>query len=222
LGSSLAVTMVAVLGGAGMLPSAALGPTPDQGAMVPVAAPGDSGDTQPGAATRHHHAPKVGRTKVQQHSTPVPGYGSADAQEYRDRVGQDATLPARSGSGTRVVFSQGRQRVWLVSGDDTVERTYLVSGSVSDNLDRGTYEVYSRSMLAYGINDSGTMHYFVRFAHGDNASIGFHDIPVEDGKPVQSVSELGLPRSHGCIRQRRADAIALWHFAPVGTTVVVV
>jgi lipoprotein-anchoring transpeptidase ErfK/SrfK len=38
---------------------------------------------------------------------------------------------------------------------------------------------------------------------------------------VQTVSELGTPLSHGCIRQRRADAKLLWAFAPLGTTVVV-
>jgi lipoprotein-anchoring transpeptidase ErfK/SrfK len=65
------------------------------------------------------------------------------------------------------------------------------------------------------------MKYFVRFAHGDNASIGFHDIPVDDGRPVQTVDELGTPLSHGCIRQRRSDAKQLWEFAPLGTRVVV-
>ena len=38
---------------------------------------------------------------------------------------------------------------------------------------------------------------------------------------MQTVAELGTPLSHGCIRQKRADAIALWDFAPLGTTVVV-
>jgi lipoprotein-anchoring transpeptidase ErfK/SrfK len=66
------------------------------------------------------------------------------------------------------------------------------------------------------------MRYFVRFAHGDNAAIGFHDIPVDEGQRVQTVAELGTPQSHGCIRQRRADAVELWEFAPLGTTVVVV
>jgi hypothetical protein len=152
----------------------------------------------------------------------VPGRGSADALEYRDRDTLDTALPQRSGSGRRVVFSEGRQRVWLVDAHGEVERTYLVSGSVSDNLHQGTYEVYSRSEQAWGIDDSGTMKYFVRFAHGENAAIGFHDIPIDDGHLVQSVSQLGTPQSHGCIRQRRTDAIALWKFAPLGTTVVVV
>ncbi|MGZ4446323.1 MAG: L,D-transpeptidase, partial [Nocardioides sp.] len=74
---------------------------------------------------------------------------------------------------------------------------------------------------AWGIDDSGTMRYFVRFAHGQNAAIGFHDIPVDDGHLVQTRAQLGTPQSHGCVRQARPDAIALWHFAPLGTTVVV-
>jgi lipoprotein-anchoring transpeptidase ErfK/SrfK len=39
---------------------------------------------------------------------------------------------------------------------------------------------------------------------------------------VQTAAELGTPTSHGCIRQRRADARAMWDFASLGTTVVVV
>jgi lipoprotein-anchoring transpeptidase ErfK/SrfK len=61
----------------------------------------------------------------------------------------------------------------------------------------------------------------VRFAHGENAAIGFHDIPVDEGEPVQGLDDLGTPLSHGCVRQARPDAKALWRFAPVGSTVVV-
>jgi len=113
------------------------------------------------------------------------------------------------------------QRVWLVSSRDRVRRTYLVSGSLTDNLDAGRYEVYSKSMNATGVDDSGTMKYMVRFAQGSRAPIGFHDIPVLRGEKLQTVSQLGTPQSHGCVRQRRSDAQALWRFAPLGTTVVV-
>jgi hypothetical protein len=130
-------------------------------------------------------------------------------------------LPDRSGQGKRIVFDMGDQRVWLVSDQDKVRRTYLVSGSLTDNLGPGSYEVYSKSMHAVGINDSGTMRYMVRFTHGDNAAIGFHDLPIYRGEKVQTRRQLGTPQSHGCIRQWRPDAQALWRFAPVGTTVVV-
>ena len=62
---------------------------------------------------------------------------------------------------------------------------------------------------------------FVRFTRRANAAIGLHSIPVSDGRPVQTRAEVGTPLSHGCIRQWRPDARALWDFAPVGRTVVV-
>ena len=39
---------------------------------------------------------------------------------------------------------------------------------------------------------------------------------------MQTRAQLGTPLSHGCIRQKEADAKALWAFAPLGTPVVVV
>ena len=201
LGSSLCVTLVAVLGGTGVLPStAAVKAEPGSGHPAAIA-PASGPVSEPAAA-------------------PAGSPGSPDSRESRLQP-DDTALPDGSGSGRRVVFSEGRQRVWLVAADNEVRRTYLVSGSIYDNLDPGSFEVYSRSRQAWGIDDSGTMKYFVRFTQGDNAAIGFHDIPVDDGQPVQSVEELGTPLSHGCVRQRRADAIALWRFAPLGTKVVV-
>lgn len=130
-------------------------------------------------------------------------------------------VPSGSGQGRRIVFDMSDQRVWLVAGSGSLRRTYLVSGSLTDNLRPGMYSVYSKSLHAWGIEDSGTMQYMVRFAHGANAAIGFHDIPVLNGAEVQTRAQLGTPRSHGCIRQWRPDAKALWRFAPVGTKVVV-
>jgi lipoprotein-anchoring transpeptidase ErfK/SrfK len=205
LGSSLSVTLIAVLGGTGVLPSAA--------GDGPAAAIAKVSDPQPSIAT----APRVTTGTVE------GGHGETTAPEDDAALGSEETaLPAGSGTGKRVVFSQSRQRVWLVSGGRHVERTYLVSGSLTDNLDPGTYSVYSRSEQAWGIDDSGTMRYFVRFTQGDTgAAIGFHDIPIDEGRRVQSLAELGTPQSHGCIRQKRSDAVELWEFAPLGTTVVV-
>ncbi len=203
--SSAAVTLIAVLGGTGGLSSAA---SDSRAApVVPAQAAAAPTSQELLAPTRVSAISRSG--------------GAPDTSEARLDPTRDVALPAGSGSGRRVVFSEGRQRVWLVAGGQRVVRTYLVSGSVYDNLDPGTYEVFSRSEQAWGIDDSGTMKYFVRFARGPRAAIGFHDIPVQDGRLVQGVDELGTPLSHGCIRQLRADAIALWDFAPLGSTVVV-
>ena len=134
----------------------------------------------------------------------------------------EVALPPGSGEGRRVVFDMSEQRVWLVGSAGTVQRTYLVSGSKHDNLDPGHYEVYSRSRHAVSYTYEETMQYMVRFATGDTAAIGFHDIPRDQqGEPVQTRAQLGQRMSSGCIRQARPDAIALWRFASVGTPVVV-
>jgi hypothetical protein len=134
--------------------------------------------------------------------------------------GDPANAPQQSGHGRRVVYDMSDQRVWLVGPKDKVRRSYLVSGSVYDNLDPGRYYVYSRSRWAVSFDGQSTMEYFVRFTEGDNAAIGFHDIPEDaEGNEVQTAAQLGTPRSHGCIRQRLADAKAMWRFAGIGTSV---
>ena len=146
---------------------------------------------------------------------------SPDVEPERDVL--DPTPPVRSGAGRRVVFDLSGQQVWLVRDGGSVRSTYLVSGSVHDNLDPGHYAVYSRSATATAFDYNSTMRWMVRFTEGDNAAIGFHDIPRNGaGELMQSWSDLGTPQSAGCIRQRPRDARTLWQFAPIGTPVVVV
>jgi hypothetical protein len=248
---SAAVCLVALLGGFGVLPSVA-GSARDQAVDSAVArdltgrsglasigesavlvldsAQDQADGGQGGQGTSA--APTEQDEQSEQGPPDAPDEGADGAREdpggevepARQDAVVDETLPADSGDGYRVVFSESRQRVWLVGSDGSVERTYPVSGSVYDNLEPGTYEVYSRSEQAYAFDGSGSMKYFVRFTQGDTgAAIGFHDIPVgNDGDLVQTVDQLGTPLSHGCIRQERDDAIAMWEFADLGTEVVVV
>lgn len=202
LGTSVAVTLVAVLGSLGAIPSGG----------DPAPASADIGQTDVAGTPTPTPTPSPTPTPT---PTPTPVETPVETPDPN-------ALPEDSGEGRRVVFSESAQRVWLVGDKQQVRRTYLVSGSVLDNLQPGTYEVYSRSRWAVGIDDSGVMEYFVRFTQGPSgAAIGFHTIPTKDGVPLQGVDDLGTPQSHGCIRQKDADAIAMWEFAPEGTTVVV-
>jgi len=214
-GTSVVVTFVAVLGAAGAVPPLSSGA--NEGDQRSSAADTTT-DDESGARTGTR--PQLRAEKGQQAEDEAVDETSQTAR--RPVVSQSTALPARSGQGRRVVFSEALQRVWLVPRGNEVARTYLVSGSAYDNLDPGTYSVFSRSEQAWGVDDSGTMRWFVRFAEGPNAAIGFHSIPLLDGLPVQTIAQLGIPLSHGCIRQKTADARALWEFAPIGTTVVVV
>jgi lipoprotein-anchoring transpeptidase ErfK/SrfK len=211
LGTSVTVTGIAMLGGLGVLPSVADGNSPAA----------HLGQLAADAATTTPSTQPAEPTQTPQTTENASGTQQAETQPSDvPTVPKDAPVPADSGEGKRIVFDQSDQRVWLVDEDGTVERTYPVSGSLHDNLFPGTYSVYSRSEQAWGVDDSGTMKYFVRFTHGANgAAIGFHDIPIDDGHLVQTAAQLGTPQSHGCIRQLRSDAIALWDFAPIGTEV---
>ena len=238
-GSAVAVTVISVLGGLGTLPTSAepgsARAPATQGlklsgadlsgdastAVTPTGAATPTGAVTPTAPTAGATAvPRDTETSVSEPDAHQPDETRPD-ETRPDETRSEESLPADSGTGRRVVFSEDRQRVWLVDAGGGVRRTYPVSGSIYDNLDPGTYAVYSRSEQAWGIEDSGSMRWFVRFTHGDNAAIGFHDIPVDEGSKVQGVDQLGTPLSHGCIRQRTEDALALWRFAPLGTTVVV-
>lgn len=197
--AALVVTVFSVLGGVGVVPTA---PSAAEGehlatAIKPSADPSETATAEPA---------------VQGPSVPAEAAQAADPE----------ALPADTGKGRRIVLSEEAQRVWLVREDGSVRRTYLVSGSVEDNLDPGRYAVFSKSRWAVGVDDSGVMEFFVRFAHGQHAAIGFHTIPTKLGTALQSRAELGTPQSHGCIRQARADAVSLWNFAPEGTPVVVI
>jgi hypothetical protein len=131
-------------------------------------------------------------------------------------------VPANSGAGRRIVYSNPQQRVWFVADDGTVEYTYRVSGR-RGVPGAGTYSVFSKSRVASAGHDGITMRNMVRFARGSNLAIGFHAIPrYANGRPLQSEHELGGYRSAGCVRQADADSERLWDWAPVGTTVVVV
>jgi hypothetical protein len=135
-----------------------------------------------------------------------------------------SNLPANSGFGRRIVYDMNTMHVWLMEADETVTRDYAVSGHASLYLPRaGTYHVYSKSALAYAYHPrNATMQYMVRFTVGSvGGTIGFHAIPRIFGQPMQTEAQLGTPLSSGCVRQSDADALFLWNWAPVGTTVVV-
>ena len=150
--------------------------------------------------------------------TGAPPQEPPPAQEQPPQEGHPP-LPADSGSGRRIVYSVPQQRVWLVEDDGAVSDSWLVSGR--KGIPRpGTYSIYSRSRWTTSNGGKVRMEFMLRFVRTTGQAIGFHAIPIDRrGRPIQSESELGQPRSRGCVRQARSDAEHLWNWAPDGTTV---
>jgi hypothetical protein len=154
-----------------------------------------------------------------------PTAEGAEAEAVRLWIlGRRYPVPDNSGEGRRIVYSNTRQRVWLVDDDGTLVATHLVSGRRAVPRP-GSYRVFSKSELASAGHHGITMQYMVRFTHGTNtgAPIGFHEIPVyRSGAPLQRLDQLGQFRSAGCVRQSPEDALFLYNWADLGTRVVVV
>ena len=186
---------------------------------VPVVSGADEAREEAAVA----QSPATRGTTVQLTGTmPPPPVTAAPAEPA---VLRDDTLevPTDSGTGRRVVYSKGIQRVWLIEADGTLVDTHRVSGRL-DQPKYGTYAVWSRSTFTCARKRPDIcMRFMVRFAYansGDN--IGFHEIPVRDGVPLQADDELGDPLSGGCVRQATPDAVLMWEWAQLGTVVVVV
>jgi hypothetical protein len=104
-------------------------------------------------------------------------------------------LPGGSGHGSRVVYSLGRHRVWLVDAHDHVLRSYgVTAGDVAPAA--GTHRVFAR--------EAGRA---VLFASSGGVNVGF-------------AGSAGAPAA--AIRESPADAAALWRHAPTGSLVQVV
>jgi hypothetical protein len=138
------------------------------------------------------------------HSAPP---GPTAAQRARE-------LPAKSGTGKRVVYAPHRKRVWLVDASGAVARTYAVApGTVSPVP--GSYKVTGHSAQITG-SDGTPVQHIVYFAVFQSVSIAF-DAAADGSFPTPDPA-----KRTGAVREGVADASALWDFAPVGTPVVVV
>lgn len=161
---------------------------------------------------------------------PIAGHARADSTGYDSGASTNSNpaetapqLPRKSGTGRRIVYSNKIQRVWVVSADDVILRTFLVSGRRGVPT-QGSYRVFSQSVSSFSPEIPGvTFRFMTRFALGpDGGNIGFHELPLRNGKPMQTLEQLGTFRGSGCLRSATADARFIFQWASIGTPVVVV
>lgn len=140
-----------------------------------------------------------------------PGVASPEPSKAKEKK---LELPARSGTGLRVVYALKAKRVWLVGEDNSVLRTYRVTPSTVDPP-VGTYAVTSRSRQITG-SDGVPVEHVVIFTESEGTVIGF-SAAVDGSRP-----EPDPDAKTGGVRSSRADGKALWRFATVGVEVAVV
>lgn len=192
-------------------PSASASPSPSP-SPEPSPSPSPSPSVEPPVAVPNS-SPSEPSSSASAETSPPPVPPPPPAPVYPG-------LPAGSGAGRRIVYSNSQQRIWLVEGNESIAASWLVSGR--RGVPRpGAYGVFSKSRYSSAHGGRVRMEFMVRFARGRRLAIGFHSIPVGRRGPLQTEAQLGTFRSAGCVRQLRANAETLWNWAPIGTRVVV-
>lgn len=124
------------------------------------------------------------------------------------------------GSGRRIIYTNGGQRVWLINATGELYKTHQVTGR-RGIPSVGRYRIYSMSRYAWAPYDGITMEFMVRFARGE-WPYGFHSIPVwPDKRPLQEPAKLGTHGSGGCVRQLWDDAELVFAWSSLGIRVIV-
>ncbi|MEU7579618.1 hypothetical protein AB0B50_18650 [Streptomyces sp. NPDC041068] len=123
-------------------------------------------------------------------------------------------VPAKSGSGERVVYSLGDDRVWLVESSGKAKLTFEVTPGTVDPAP-GTYTVSSRQGSVTG-TDGTPIEHVVRFTTVEGVTIGF-SAAVDGSTPKPDAA-----KKTGGIRESRAHGNAMWEFAGINQKVVVV
>lgn len=145
---------------------------------------------------------------------PPSAKSPAEAKSKTPGKKAPAPLPGGSGTGRRVVYSLADGRVWLVGTNNKVTRTFGVTPSTVDPAP-AAYRVTSRTNATTG-SDGTPVEHVVRFTTVDGVVIGF-SAAIDGSTPKPD------PNTRtGGIRESRENGNAMWQFATIGRTVVVV
>lgn len=135
-------------------------------------------------------------------------------------------VPARSGTGRRLVLSQGQNWLWLVRANGTV----AAQGGFIDNPSAlrgmtGQVGSYCGRTAKIKRNYSSGGLVLANFVRWQACGVGFHRIPqYTSGQQIHPDWMLGtnMRESHGCIRLSAGLSQKVWDFAGIGTRVRVV
>ncbi|GAB1336183.1 hypothetical protein ACE1SV_27730 [Streptomyces sp. E-15] len=130
------------------------------------------------------------------------------------RPPQPPALPDASGEGRRIVYSLGRERVWLVDATGKPVRTFAVWPGTVDPRP-GRYSITLRTQSLKG-SDGVEIEHVMYFTKTDGVNVAFSNALDGASPPPANGQKLGGIRMH------KEDGAALWSFGDQGTLVAVV
>ncbi len=128
-----------------------------------------------------------------------------------------------AGTGKRIVVNLKQQELRQYVFGHLIGVHKISSGKWSTPTPTGNFVTHNKIPVAYSKPYGLYMEWWMAFtADGKN---GLHGLPFwklkGGGKLYEGAKHIGIPVSHGCIRQTVAEAKALYDWTPIGTPVIV-
>ncbi len=128
-----------------------------------------------------------------------------------------------AGTGKKIVVSLKHQELKQYIFGQLVGVHKISSGKWSTPTPTGNFKTYNKIPVAYSKAYGLYMEWWMAFTpDGKN---GLHGLPFwklkGGGKLYEGAAHIGIPVSHGCIRQTVKEAKALYDWTPIGTPVIV-
>ena len=136
----------------------------------------------------------------------------------------DQFLPLQRYYQTRLVLRLSERRVYIYQGEQEIASYPVAVGKPGWETPTGTFEIISMienpswqnpwtgEVRAPGRNSALGLRWIGFWSNGKD-TIGFHGTPT--------VNSIGSAASHGCVRMRNEDVVALYEKVQLGTVVLV-
>ncbi len=128
--------------------------------------------------------------------------------------------PGPSG-GKRIVIDLSEQRMVTYQGGAQVHGFVVSTGMPGANTVPGTYQVLDKYPNAYASTWNLQMPYWLGIYWAGSLENGIHALPILPNGQLLWEGYLGTPVSYGCVILSTEDARTLYHWAEVGTPVVI-
>jgi lipoprotein-anchoring transpeptidase ErfK/SrfK len=140
-------------------------------------------------------------------------------------------LPSSDGLFARRYVEVDGSRQLIFIWDNGKYRTFRMSGAFLEYNPVGVHRIINKSRLAWSSTANKWMPYWMAFTFDKNqrAWLGFHSLvywypgykQTGEKKIYEPITNIGKPRSTGCLRMSEKDSKALYDWARVDDWVVV-
>ena len=123
--------------------------------------------------------------------------------------------------GKRIVIDLSDQRMVTYQGNTPVHHFVVSTGMPGANTAPGTYEVLDKHPNAYASTWNLQMPYWLGIYWAGPLENGIHALPILPNGQRLWAGYLGTPVSYGCVILSSENARTLYHWAEVGTPVII-